>query len=207
VTVLVLNQLVTDYVTNSGINNKSENELIVTFVTNFRFLEAERKRQLVTKLGTILHSPSHLEILEALCDRRAATILTLCRDYNLDKMTVGRSLSELRTMGLAFPTGKAIHLKNMGGPKPTLWAILGYDPQDVVNAIDRHSKAVTPLFSESDRVAQIILDEYFTPRHLKECNLRDITYYINKNNPGFPKPDFINNVCRTLDRRGVRVWR
>lgn len=204
---MTLNQLVTDYVTNPGIYNKSENELIVTFVTNFSFLERERKRQLVTKLGTILHSPTILETLEVLCDRKAATITTLCRDYRFDKMALSRSLGELRSMGLVLPTGKALHVKNLGGPKPTVWAIIGYDPQDVAKANQEHNKTASPLYTESNRVAQIVLDDYLTPRRLSECNLSDISYYINKQNPGFPKPDFTNQVLTVLRSKGVTVWR
>ncbi len=121
-------------------------------------------------------------------------------------MSSGRGLSQLKDLGVAVTAGH-IQQQNIRGPKPVVWALFNYIPEDITKAVHQHMKTMTPMFTESARVGQLILDEYFTPMKTDEAKFIEIYKYIKNNNPGFPKIDFADQVCNYLLLQGKKIWR
>lgn len=207
-------------------NNKTKNEIIISNDINYSSPLEIDSRELVSKIAIIISElprnkqeeilkkfnqvfgiPSNSDTLLALCSLKAATITTMIHQFGLDRMAVCRGLSELKTLGVAVTAGH-VSQPNIRGPKPTVWALYNYVPEDIVSAVQKHMKAMSPMFTESARVGQMVLDEYFSRYDWKkEEAFNTVAPFINKNNPGFPKGEFIDHVCNYLLLQGKRVIR
>jgi hypothetical protein len=222
----MVDELVSSDVTNSIYNNKSKNEIIVSrdtiiyqqldlsgrelvtqIATIISDLPKNNQREVLQKLNRAFGIPTNVDTLLALCSLRAGTIATMIQQFGLDKMSVCRGLSELKTMGVAVTAGQ-VQQPNIRGPKPTVWALYNYAPEDIASAVQKHMKAMSPMFTESARVGQLVLDEYFTRYTWKsEEKMSQVAQFVNSHNPGFPKGEFLDHVANYCLLQGKRLTR
>jgi predicted transcriptional regulator len=181
--------------------------IITTFVGIIIDQQENRKRELITKLVTIFRNKSNTETLLSLASHRAATMRTLLNDIDLSEMSVNRSLNILKHLGLIHRAGKTKQAKSLGGPKPTVWAIHGYKPDDITQAIVTHQRLSSPLYSESEKATQLIIDDYIASKNPKEVTREEIWPLIKKLNPGFSIKEFGDRVLSNLQKQGIKVWR
>ena len=98
------------------------------------------------------------------------------------------------------------HREGRGRPY-SLYAIKGYRPEDIVEALQRASKKRTPAYSEVRNITQLILEEYLEPRGLSEISFREIVAVSRERCKGFYSGDIARLVVKELSGEGIKVWR
>ena len=192
--------------TNSPYYKLTDNELIVSFGAIISEQPENSRREIVAQIASIFGNHSTLTIFTTLCKIKASTISNLELECHLDKTNIVRALADLHRMKIAFPVGK-VHTRHMSGPKPMIWAIIGYKPEHIANAESIQQRISSPIISTAEKIAQLLLDDYFTPRRVKEASINDIMPYIRKGNSGFPSGDLITNVTTILKKWDIIIWR
>jgi len=94
-----------------------------------------------------------------------------------------------------------------GGPHPTIWALEGASTEDVVNTLKLHYRLLSPKYRIAEKVAQTILEEYLTPRHVTEITYREIVIHVKELKIPFSPPDIADLAASYLHDRGIKVWR
>ena len=87
----------------------------------------------------------------------------------------------------------------------TIFAVKGYRPEDVVEALHRAAAGRSPVYSQVRGVTQLILEDYLEPRGLREISWREILGETRAYCKGFYSADVARLVARELSQVGVRV--
>lgn len=208
---MVDRELVSIFGTNPQYNIENINELIVTFVTINSQLPDNLRDEFFTKFGTIWKSNQIRESLIVLCRLRAATQRQIQRETGLSRTSVSRAFTYLRDQGLIKPATKVRSIFSKGGPRPTIWAVLDHDPEDILKASQDHVKSSSPVYSEAERITQFILDEYLTlkPDWMRDqIKFKEILHIIRENTTNYQVADLAKLVALQLQNdMGVKVWR
>jgi hypothetical protein len=93
------------------------------------------------------------------------------------------------------------------GRPPTVYAVRGYTPEDVVGAVERAYKAREPAYSLVQSIKQLIIDDYIQVRGLSEITWTNILTETRARCMGYRHLDIARMVARELSREGVRIWR
>jgi len=134
---------------------------------------------------------------------RASCALMLQRDLGLSVASVYRGLNSLVELGLV----ERVMPRRDGVGRPyTIFAVRGYRPEDVVEALHRASAGRSPVYSEVRKVTQLILEEYLEPRGLEEISWKEILRETQAYCKGFYSGDVARLVARELSQTGVKVW-
>ena len=126
------------------------------------------------------------------------------RDLGVPQASVYRELNALLDLGLVERV--LPHRDGVGRPY-SIYAIKGYAPDDIVEALERSSRLRIPAYSSVQRVKQLIMEEYLEPRGVKEISLKDIIRESRSRCRGFYSWDIAMLVAKDLSREGVKVWR
>jgi len=193
---------------NSTDDEEIVNKLIINFVITNSQIPHRLRDKLFDRIASIWNRASYRETLIALCRLKAASSTKLLNVTGLNWADLSRAIRYLKTIGLAFATQKVKIIGSKGGPKPTIWGILGYSPEDIKNAVEEHYRISSPAFSEAERLTQLILDEYFASSNYQhEITLKEIQKVIRQKSSGYDKYHLNRLVVTLLQSKGVKVWR
>ncbi|MFX0211959.1 MAG: hypothetical protein ACFFDT_38645 [Candidatus Hodarchaeota archaeon] len=204
-------ELLSIFGNNRGYNIESVNQLLVTFVTINSQLPDNLRREFFTKVDKIWGTDSIRKTFLYLCNHRAATQFMISKGTNLSIMSVSRAVNYLKKEKLIVEATKVRMAYSKGGPRPSVWAVINYDPEDVKEACEKHARINTPAFSEANRITQFILDEFLAlkPEWLKkQIQYRDIIKIIRENSTNYQFSDMAQIVSEQLQvQHGVKIWR
>jgi len=160
------------------INSKNvkviSNRLIIIFVINYSQLPIIVRDEFFSGIVNIWKSASRREAFIALCRFRAASPKKIMTRTGIPHSNMSRALSYLESTGLISPTQKIRVPGSRGGPKPTILGIHGCKPEDIREVIEEHFRISSPVFSEAERLAQLMLDEL----NGDECSFKDIQDFV-----------------------------
>jgi len=97
--------------------------------------------------------------------------------------------------------------RGKGGPIPVIYAVLDYDPEDVVKAIKTHKRFKSPKYQEAHKVAQLILDEYINMNVPQPEIKYVLILQVLKSRIKSVQPDLADLVARDLHEQGIKIWR
>jgi len=164
--------------------------------------------KLLSFIESIFRSPAIAEVFLYFCLQGAATSWILQNELDMPEATVYRALKRLRSLGVIEP---AIRMKkakvSRGGPRPTVYALLGSSTEEVAGAIRLHHNLLSPKFRIAQEVAQTILKDYITPRQVTEITYREIIIQVRELKIPFSAPDIAGLAADYLKEQGIRVWR
>lgn len=139
----------------------------------------------------------HLLVVQASC------ALMLQRELELPMASVYRELNSLMGLGLV----ERVMPRRDGVGRPySIYAVKGYRPEDVVEALHRAAAGRSPVYSQVHDVTQLILEDYLEPRGLKDISWREILCETRAYCKGFHSVDVARLVARKLSQVGVKVW-
>ena len=191
-----LRDLVRDSRTKSIYTYNDFLDLVVGIRTTILLSPAAHKQDLVRVLGTIFRKPTVLEVLGKLIELRAATAYNLRVKTSLSKSSAYDALNLLIDIGLVFKTRST----KTGENRPaTIYAIKDYTPDDIKNAYIRDQKLRTPAYSEMERIAQLLLDDYVSSPTSSEdvihIYLAEINTIVKRESKGFRWWDLTEGTC------------
>lgn len=142
-----------------------------------------------------------------LCLQGAVTAWTLQCELDVSEDRVHRALRHLKAIGVIEPAIKVSHRTSKGGPRPTVWILLGSSPEDIARAMRRHTRLQSPKFRVAEDIAQTILEDYITKRQVTEITYKEILVVIKELKVPFRVPDIAELTANCLSERGIKVWR
>jgi len=185
------------------------NQLIITFVITNSQIPIRMRDKLFDRIASIWKRAAFRDTLIALCRLKAASSTKLLDVTGKNWAELSRALQYLRKIGLVHATQKVKGIGSRGGPKPTIWGIHGYNPEDIKAAIEEHHRITSPVFSEAKRLTQFMLDEYFTSgsKFQNEITIIEIQNVIRRVSSGYDKYTLTQLVASSLQEKGFKVWR
>ena len=128
---------------------------------------------------------------------------------DIPEATVYRALKRLRRLGAVEKVTRITRQGRMdrgkGGPRPVVWAILGADEKQVVDAYHRHLRSVSPKYRVAEKWVQGFLEDY-EEKDVEYKMILDKVYHCRFDYPYHPG-DIANLAAVILKDRGLRVWR
>ena len=70
-----------------------------------------------------------------------------------------------------------------------------------------HIRTLSPKYRVAEQAAQLILEEYLSPRQAREITYREIVLRVKNLRLPFSTPDIADLAAQYLHERGVRIWR
>jgi len=200
-------ELLADSINDSDNYNLTANKLIIKYVINYSQLPTRLRDELFIKIANIWRIKGRRETFIALCRMRAASSNMLLESTGLTGNDLSRGLKYLRLEGLVKAAQKVKVYGIKGGPKHTIWGILGYTPDDVTKAIQTHLKMSTPAYGEAERITQLLLDDYIPnlPQFQKDLRFKEIHTFVKRKSTGYDTYTVARLVARRLHRKGVKV--
>jgi len=165
---------------------------------------------ILSKLGNIFSNKSTAEVFAYFCKpgNGAATAWILQNKLGIPEATVYRVLKDLRASGMIAPAIIIPKIKgSKGGPRATIWAIVGCSKDDIAQAFNLHRQLKSRKYRIAVEVAQTMLDSYIKPRRLTEISYREIIIHIKELRVPFRTPDIADLAAQYLHEQGVKVWR
>lgn len=198
--------------------SKVESDSLSSFIHDFRLILTKNitnyKRdityihKLLSFCENVFSNSSNAQVFAYLCLHGAATAWVLQNDLDMPEATVYRTLKLLRSKKVVVPAIKVSKVKkSKGGPRSTVWALEGASKEEISSAVRLHYRMLSPKYRVAEEVAQTILDEYITPRHVFEINYREIVIKVKELRIPFSTPDIADLAANYLNEKGVKVWR
>ncbi|GAH10178.1 unnamed protein product, partial [marine sediment metagenome] len=98
-------------------------------------------------------------------------------------------------------------IRSKGGPRATVYRIPDADIDQINAASNLHRKLLSPKYRIAEELAQILLDDYITPRHVTEITYREILVFV-KQKKVRERVDVAELVAQNLQhQKGIKVWR
>ena len=155
--------------------------------------------KLLATLGKIFTSKASGVTLVYFMECKAATAWSIQCDTGMPEGTVYRTLERLRAMGVIERCQK-VRMKKGGGPRPTVYALVGASSDSIALAINKHRNLSNPMF----RVAQGIVQQLLTDG-VKEITLSQLRERCPAKR--FRPFELAEAAVPLLHAEGVKVWR
>ena len=169
-----------------------------------RAIEAER---LSSFLGSIFSSKAVGEVFVYLLDRKACTAWLLQVHMNIPEATAYRALKRLRSLGIIEKVRKISKPpRSEGGPRPTVWAILGASGTDIASVIGEHNRSLSPKYRAAEQIVQTMMRDYTSIRVKQEITRKEIHYAVKEFDMPYRRYDVQIFVEQILKDKGVKVW-
>ncbi|MBC8223021.1 hypothetical protein H8E65_00405 [Candidatus Bathyarchaeota archaeon] len=117
------------------------------------------QKRITERLCNLLRSEAAAQVFIRLCREKADTPYVLTRELDIPSRTIYNALTRLRTMGLVVET-QPFRGGVRPGAKAGVFALTGYDPADLLEAVARDRVLRAPSYAEVKRIAQLLLDDY-----------------------------------------------
>ena len=117
------------------------------------------QKRVTERLCNLLRSEAAAQVFIRLCREKADTPYVLTRELDIPPRTVYNALKRLRNMGLIVES-QPFRGGVRSGAKAGVFALTGYDPADLLEAVKRDWISRTPAYTEVKRITQLLLDDY-----------------------------------------------
>lgn len=142
-----------------------------------------------------------------LLERGACTGWLLQVHLNMPEATVYSALRRLRTLGVIVQGSKIRKTPGTpGGPRTTIWTLLGASEDDISRAVREHYRSLSPKYRVAEELVQTIMDEYIIKRNVDEITRREIDLFTWEIKTQFRKADISLIATNILREKGIKVW-
>ena len=179
-------------------------QLLFLFMTATSIGSISRTRELFSKMR--IFKPNLATILFYFMRDQAATPQVALQDMDfISEAQFYRIIRELRNAGMIF-AHQRVKSSKKGGRRSLVYAIEGATQDDVIEAIRKEEARTNPLLQTSRRIYQIVMDDFITPRGLKDFHYNQVLAVAKQlKMSGFYRVDITREVCRLLQQEGIRV--
>ncbi len=168
---------------------------------------AMRGERLSSFLRSIFSSKAVGEVFVYLLDRKACTAWLLQVHLNIPEGTVYKALKRLRSLGVLEKVRKIKKpLKSAGGPRPTVWAILGASETDLASVIGEHNRSLSPKYRVAEQIVQTMMRDYTSIRVKQEITKKEIHYVVKEMRVPYRRYDIQLFVEQIFKDKGIKVW-
>ncbi len=168
---------------------------------------ALRGEKLASFLGSIFSSKAVGEVFVYLLDRKACTAWLLQIHLNIPEATAYRALKRLRSLGVLEKVLKISKpIKTAGGPRPTLWAILGASKADLASVIGEHNRSLSPKYRAAEQIVQTMMRDYTSIRVKQKITRKEISFVVKEFNIPYRRYDVQLFVEQIFKDKGIKVW-
>lgn len=202
------------------LQSENESNSVYDIIMQFKLLllngsdlvseRAIRAEKLLSFGKSIFTSRSTGEVFMYFLEHGAVTSWVLQVDLGMPEATAYRSLKNLRRLGVIEKAQKIGKQRRAnGGPRPTLWGLLGCTPSQERDALLKHYRAESPKYRVAEKIAQSIIEDFLEPQGLREIGWRQMLYRV-RGSRGVSKhsvPDLAELTKRSLVLRGIKVWK
>lgn len=170
----------------------------------------ELKLGLLRKLRHIASSRDAYEVFLYSLRRRAFTAKMAINELNITESNFYKVKDRLLDGGFIVEAMKTPRMMkrrlSKGGPRPTIFAVEEYNPDDINKALQLHEAMCSKKFRTATRISQLLLEEYIEPTGVKEIKYQTIASEYKKR---FDRvdPDILDMTASYLHKVGVKVWR
>ncbi len=195
--------------TNSKKDKDKVLELVVKFYFNNSLLPPEYEEELFNCLKTIFRSNCMIDLLRFFSRYKAATFRTLEHFFpQYSKQQLYNALNRLINLGLVKVPIKGVPRRRRGGPIPRIYAIIGYEPEDISRAREMDMNMNIPGLPNVERLTQLILEEYFEPKKTRDISIEEVRYILRRYASDYYSRDLVELVIYRLEKiHHKRVWR
>lgn len=156
----------------------------------------------------IFQSPSVAKVFLYALQRGAFTAWDIQVHLDLPEATTYRVLKRLRKMKViekvTVISRRNRPNKSRGGPRPIIWAMLGADEKQVVEAYQRHLRALSPKYRAAERWVQVFLEDYREKDVTYETILKKLLN--DKFDYPYHRKDIAMIAVDLLREKGLTVW-
>jgi hypothetical protein len=179
-------------------------QLLFLFMTATPIRSATHAYQLFSKMR--IFKPRLATILFYFMRDQAATPQVVLQDLDfISEAQFYRIVRELKTAGMIVPHQR-VRSSKKGGRRSLVYAIEGATQEDVINAIRKEEERSNPLLQTSRRIYQIVMDDFITPRGLKDFHYNQVLAVAKQlKMSGFYRVDVTKQVCKLLQHQGIKV--
>jgi len=181
------------------------------YLNDFDQLErATYALKLIAFLKSICKSEQQAQAFFYFLEHEAATVWTLQVDLQLPEATAYRIIKSLLRAGFIEKAIKIPKVRgSRGGPRPTVYALIGGDPKKVPDAILKHSRAISPRYRVAEEIAQKLIDTWLIPKRRTEYAYRELIVDVREATQlrGQPLIDVTNMTAQALMKNNIKVWR
>jgi len=142
-----------------GTDNDAVNEVLQSLGTIISQSPSTLQKKITKRLCKLLRSEAAAQVFIRLCREKADTPYVLTRELGIPPRTVYNALKRLRQMGLVVES-QPLRGSLRPGAKAGVFALKGYEPEDLRGAVTRDRLARSPTYAEVKRLAQLLLDDY-----------------------------------------------
>jgi len=142
-----------------GANSNAVNEVLRRLGTIISQSPSTLQKKVTESLCNLLRSEAAAQIFIRLCHAKADTPYVLIRELRIPARTVYNALTRLTQMGLVVES-QPLRGSVRPGAKARVFALTGYEGEDIIEAVNRDRRARTPAYAEVKRIAQLLLDDY-----------------------------------------------
>ena len=164
----------------------------------------EEKIGFFQQVWNILSSDVCRKVLEYLLTNGAASALVLKHHTGLSSSSIYWALDRLSSLGLLR---KGVRIRAPNKKRVTIHILADCDMTLVQDAALLHVRTLSPKYRVAERAAQLILEEYLSPRQVKEITYKEIVLRVKSLKLPFSTPDIADLAAQYLHEQGVRVWR
>lgn len=142
-----------------GADSDAVNEVLQRIGTIISQSPTTLQKRITERLCNLLRSGAAAQIFIRLCREKADTPFLLTRELDIPPRTVYNALTRLRQMGLIVES-RPLRGVVRPGAKAGVFALTGYEAENLIGAVERDRHARTPSYTEVKRITQLLLDDY-----------------------------------------------
>uniref|UniRef100_A0A6M3LS87 Uncharacterized protein n=1 Tax=viral metagenome TaxID=1070528 RepID=A0A6M3LS87_9ZZZZ len=174
---------------------------------NSPFQRALSAEKLLSFLDRVFSSKAVGEVFVYLLDRKACTAWLLQIHLNMPEVTTYRALKRLRSLGVLEKVMRIKKpVKSAGGPRPTVWAILGASREDIASVIGEHNRSLSPKYRVAEEIVQAMMKDFLSIRVKQEITRKEIHFVLNEFKMPYRKYDVQLFVEQIFKAKGIKVW-
>lgn len=159
-------------------------------------------------VGRILTSDSLRKVAWHFLDYGAATSLILQLRADVPEATSHRHIKTLQKMGVIVPAIRSRHpIDCKGGPRPVVWMIPNTEFDQISEAQKLHKRLQSPKYIAGEKLGQLILEEFLTPRKLLEITGTEVWAVAREHKIRGDLSDIVDFAMNYLTVKGIKVWR
>jgi len=182
--------------------------LILSYNDTIPFNPLLRLREFFSWTETITSSQIRKNIFFYFVEKKVATVPVLVDALGKPRPSIYREIRELLDNDIVEKIVRARYIKKKPGRGPAIYGLKGkWQPDDVVDAINKHKIISSPNFVMVRNISQTILDGYLSRQNVSEIKLNEIIAICKGSCPGFYDFDIADQVANNLSKRGIKVWR
>jgi len=152
-----------------------------------------------------------------LVEKKAFSAWDIQVHLNIPEATAYKHIKTLRSMGVLTKALKAKQrVKTWSrkhgsmkkpGPFPIIWQSQKADAEDIVEALNRHYRSLSPKYRVAEKIAQTILTDIIEKETIPEIKYHEIIQIVKENKLHRELVDIADLTAQYLHEKGVKVWR